>query len=189
MIAQVGVVTVAAAAGAALAQRHLGRQEARLGTAVGALLVIVGLHLLPEARNDAGGRSSQVSTTLLWAVGRIRERQPRGTGQALRGAGRQEGGKRVRTVGVEEELLLVDPDSGDPKALPAAVLAHAAQDDPGQDFLEKELFGHSRALHRTHLPGTAVGAARCPGHRPPLTHRSRLRPWWSTRRACTAVGP
>ncbi|MFE0546911.1 glutamate-cysteine ligase family protein, partial [Streptomyces sp. NPDC058891] len=47
----------------------------------------------------------------------------------------------MRTVGVEEELLLVDPDSGDPKALSAAVLAHAAQDDPGQDFLEKELFG------------------------------------------------
>ncbi|MFD8034211.1 glutamate--cysteine ligase [Streptomyces sp. NPDC059717] len=47
----------------------------------------------------------------------------------------------MRRVGVEEELLLVDPDSGDPKALSAAVLAHAAQDDPGQDFLEKELFG------------------------------------------------
>ncbi|MGW2944878.1 carboxylate--amine ligase, partial [Streptomyces sp. NPDC001226] len=44
----------------------------------------------------------------------------------------------MRTVGVEEELLLVDPDSGDPKALSGAVLAHAAQDDPGQDFLEKE---------------------------------------------------
>ncbi|MEV5150089.1 glutamate--cysteine ligase [Streptomyces sp. NPDC052727] len=47
----------------------------------------------------------------------------------------------MRTVGVEEELLLVDPDSGDPKALAAAVLAHAAQDDPGQDVFEKELFG------------------------------------------------
>ncbi|MGW2948203.1 hypothetical protein, partial [Streptomyces sp. NPDC001226] len=41
---------------------------------------------------------------------------------------RQEGGNRVRRVGVEEELLLVDPDSGDPKALSGAVLAHAAQD-------------------------------------------------------------
>jgi carboxylate-amine ligase len=42
---------------------------------------------------------------------------------------------------VEEELLLVDRDSGEPKALSAAVLAHAAQDDPGQDVFEKELFG------------------------------------------------
>ncbi|MFF9088345.1 glutamate--cysteine ligase [Streptomyces sp. NPDC014991] len=47
----------------------------------------------------------------------------------------------MRTVGVEEELLLVDPDSGDPKALAAPVLARAAQDDPGQDVFEKELFG------------------------------------------------
>ncbi|MFF9771574.1 glutamate--cysteine ligase [Streptomyces sp. NPDC014636] len=47
----------------------------------------------------------------------------------------------MRTVGVEEELLLVDPDSGDPRALAAAVLARAAQDDPGQDVFEKELFG------------------------------------------------
>ncbi|MEU1402825.1 glutamate--cysteine ligase [Streptomyces sp. NPDC005728] len=47
----------------------------------------------------------------------------------------------MRTVGVEEELLLVDPDSGEPKALAAAVLAHAALDDPGQDVFEKELFG------------------------------------------------
>ncbi|WP_225825516.1 glutamate--cysteine ligase [Streptomyces naphthomycinicus] len=47
----------------------------------------------------------------------------------------------MRTVGVEEELLLVDPDSGEPKALAAPVLAHAAQDDPGQDVFEKELFG------------------------------------------------
>ncbi|MES4892113.1 glutamate--cysteine ligase [Streptomyces sp. NPDC096012] len=47
----------------------------------------------------------------------------------------------MRTVGVEEELLLVDPDSGDPKALAAAVLARAAQDDPGQEIFEKELFG------------------------------------------------
>ncbi|MFF7976386.1 glutamate--cysteine ligase [Streptomyces sp. NPDC007905] len=47
----------------------------------------------------------------------------------------------MRTVGVEEELLLVDPDSGDPKALAAAVLARAARDDPEQDVFEKELFG------------------------------------------------
>ncbi|MFF8990346.1 glutamate--cysteine ligase [Streptomyces sp. NPDC014983] len=47
----------------------------------------------------------------------------------------------MRTVGVEEELLLVDPHSGDPKALATAVLARAARDDPGQDVFEKELFG------------------------------------------------
>ncbi|MFF9607072.1 glutamate--cysteine ligase [Streptomyces sp. NPDC014684] len=47
----------------------------------------------------------------------------------------------MRTVGVEEELLLVDPDSGEPRALSAAVLARAAQDDPGQDVFEKELYG------------------------------------------------
>ncbi|MEU6773653.1 glutamate--cysteine ligase [Streptomyces sp. NPDC046759] len=47
----------------------------------------------------------------------------------------------MRTVGVEEELLLVDPDSGEPKALAAAVLARVAHDDPGQDVFEKELFG------------------------------------------------
>ncbi|MET9113429.1 glutamate--cysteine ligase [Streptomyces longwoodensis] len=33
----------------------------------------------------------------------------------------------MRTVGVEEELLLVDPDSGDPRAMSAAVLARAAR--------------------------------------------------------------
>ncbi|QHA02029.1 YbdK family carboxylate-amine ligase [Streptomyces broussonetiae] len=46
----------------------------------------------------------------------------------------------MRTVGVEEELLLVDPDTGQPKALSAAVLAHADRDDPGQDVFEKELY-------------------------------------------------
>ncbi|TQK86742.1 carboxylate-amine ligase [Streptomyces puniciscabiei] len=51
-----------------------------------------------------------------------------------------EGWHHVRTVGVEEELLLVDPDSGEPKALAAAVLARVAHDDPGQEVFEKELF-------------------------------------------------
>jgi carboxylate-amine ligase len=41
---------------------------------------------------------------------------------------------------VEEELLLVDPDNGDPKALATAVLAHVAQDAPGQHVFETELF-------------------------------------------------
>ncbi|MEU0950135.1 glutamate--cysteine ligase [Streptomyces canus] len=45
----------------------------------------------------------------------------------------------MRTVGVEEELLLVDPETGEPQALSAAVLARAAQDEPDQDVFEKEL--------------------------------------------------
>ncbi|MFG2951886.1 glutamate--cysteine ligase 2 [Streptomyces adustus] len=47
----------------------------------------------------------------------------------------------MRTVGVEEELLLVDPDSGEPMAVSAAVLARASHDDPGQAVFEKELYG------------------------------------------------
>ncbi|WP_320777380.1 glutamate--cysteine ligase [Streptomyces sp. CRN 30] len=45
----------------------------------------------------------------------------------------------MRTVGVEEELLLVDPESGEPRAMSAAVLARAAQDPADQDVFEKEL--------------------------------------------------
>lgn len=47
----------------------------------------------------------------------------------------------MRTVGVEEELLLVDPETGEPKVLSTAVLARAEQDDPGQEVFEKELYG------------------------------------------------
>jgi glutamate---cysteine ligase / carboxylate-amine ligase len=50
----------------------------------------------------------------------------------------------VRTVGVEEELLLVDPETGEPQALSAAVLARAAQDSADQDVFEKEL--HNQML-------------------------------------------
>ncbi|UYQ66036.1 glutamate--cysteine ligase [Streptomyces peucetius] len=46
----------------------------------------------------------------------------------------------VRTVGVEEELLLVDPDSGEPRALSAAVLASAGREGGvGQEVFEAEL--------------------------------------------------
>ena len=45
----------------------------------------------------------------------------------------------MRTVGVEEELLLVDPETGEPQALSAAVLARAEQDDAQQDVFEGEL--------------------------------------------------
>lgn len=47
----------------------------------------------------------------------------------------------MRTVGVEEELLLVDPESGDPKSLSAAVLARVQQCGQDQGVFEKELYG------------------------------------------------
>jgi len=50
----------------------------------------------------------------------------------------------VRTVGVEEELFLVDPESGEPRALSAAVLARAAKDESGQEVFDKEL--HNQQL-------------------------------------------
>lgn len=40
-------------------------------------------------------------------------------------------GAVVRTVGVEEELLLVDPESGEARALSTAVLALAEKDAEG----------------------------------------------------------
>ncbi|MFJ9738226.1 glutamate--cysteine ligase [Streptomyces sp. NPDC101166] len=45
----------------------------------------------------------------------------------------------MRTVGVEEELLLVDPETGEPRAMSAAVLARAERDEAEQGVFEKEL--------------------------------------------------
>ncbi|MFB7597784.1 glutamate--cysteine ligase [Streptomyces sp. NPDC056160] len=70
----------------------------------------------------------------------------------------------MRTVGVEEELLLVDPDSGEPKALSAAVLARAEAADAGQDVFEKELFGQMLefATHpQTDMAELGAEIARC----------------------------
>jgi carboxylate-amine ligase len=50
----------------------------------------------------------------------------------------------VRTVGVEEELLLVDPETGEPQAASAAVLAHAEREVAEQAVFEKEL--HNQML-------------------------------------------
>ncbi|MEU0969141.1 glutamate-cysteine ligase family protein [Streptomyces sp. NPDC005917] len=51
-----------------------------------------------------------------------------------------------RTVEVEEELLLVHPDSGEPVPRSAAVLDRAALEDPGQAVVQKELFGQMLEL-------------------------------------------
>ncbi len=68
----------------------------------------------------------------------------------------EKGSVDLRTVGVEEELLLIDRESGEPKALSSAVLARAAKDaaestgaerhaddyrDPEEETFEKELTG------------------------------------------------
>lgn len=58
--------------------------------------------------------------------------------------GPQKGCSHVRTVGVEEELLLVDPETGEPQARSAAVLARAELDDAEQGVFEKEL--HNQML-------------------------------------------
>jgi carboxylate-amine ligase len=55
---------------------------------------------------------------------------------------------------VEEELLLVDPETGEPRALSAAVLARAAHDDACQDVFEKEL--HDQMLEFNTHPQSAM---------------------------------
>ncbi|CAL9615878.1 glutamate--cysteine ligase 2 [Streptomyces sp. enrichment culture] len=59
----------------------------------------------------------------------------------------------MRTVGVEEELLLVDPDSGEPRALSTAVLARAARDD-ADDVFEREL--HEQMLEFATHPQSSM---------------------------------
>ncbi|GEC06189.1 putative glutamate--cysteine ligase 2 [Streptomyces spinoverrucosus] len=58
----------------------------------------------------------------------------------------------MRTVGVEEELLLVDPESGEPRARSAAVLARAAHDHADGFVFEKEL--HEQMLEFNTHPQT-----------------------------------
>lgn len=55
----------------------------------------------------------------------------------------------LRTVGVEEEVLLVHPDTGEPMPGSAAVVDRAARDDPGQVVFQKELFGQMLELATT----------------------------------------
>ncbi|MEU7583287.1 glutamate--cysteine ligase [Streptomyces sp. NPDC041068] len=61
----------------------------------------------------------------------------------------------MRTVGVEEELLLIDRESGEPRALSSAVLARAAMDTGGNsgterhddDYREREDEAFEKELH------------------------------------------
>jgi ZIP family zinc transporter len=69
VIAGVGVVAVATVAGTWLARRRPGRQEVWFGAAAGALLVIAGLHLLPDAWREAGGRRPWVPVAAAAACG------------------------------------------------------------------------------------------------------------------------
>ncbi|MBC9730673.1 glutamate--cysteine ligase [Streptomyces sp. TRM68367] len=64
----------------------------------------------------------------------------------------------MRTVGVEEELLLVAPETGEPRAMSAAVLARAARDEDDGDVFEKEL--HTQMLEFATHPQSDLGALR-----------------------------
>ncbi|MGW1315220.1 glutamate--cysteine ligase 2 [Streptomyces sp. NPDC002426] len=61
----------------------------------------------------------------------------------------------MRTVGVEEELLLVDGESGDPRALSTAVLALAERRAEGESVFESEL--HDQQLEFATEPRSAMG--------------------------------
>ncbi|MEU5459982.1 glutamate-cysteine ligase family protein, partial [Streptomyces globisporus] len=61
----------------------------------------------------------------------------------------------VRTVGVEEELLLVDEDSGEARALSSAVLAIAEKDTAGESPFEAEL--HRQQLEFSTHPCADMG--------------------------------
>ncbi|MFB8774377.1 glutamate--cysteine ligase 2 [Streptomyces broussonetiae] len=62
----------------------------------------------------------------------------------------------MRTVGVEEELLLVGPETGEPQARSAAVLARASHEDAGQEVFEKEL--HEQMLEFATHPQSEMSA-------------------------------
>jgi carboxylate-amine ligase len=61
----------------------------------------------------------------------------------------------MRTVGVEEELLLVDAESGEPRALSAAVLAVAERRVEGSSAFESEL--HRQQLEFATEPRSSMG--------------------------------
>ncbi|SHH46253.1 glutamate--cysteine ligase 2 [Streptomyces sp. 3214.6] len=63
----------------------------------------------------------------------------------------------MRTVGVEEELLLVDPETGEPQALSAAVLARASRCEEAEEppVFQKEL--HNQMLEFATHPQSGMG--------------------------------
>ncbi|MGW0601776.1 glutamate--cysteine ligase 2 [Streptomyces sp. NPDC002776] len=71
----------------------------------------------------------------------------------------------MRTVGVEEELLLVDPETGEPRARSAAIIARAERESAdGHDVFEKEL--HDQMLEyasepQSSMDGLSREIARC----------------------------
>ncbi|MEU0149976.1 glutamate--cysteine ligase [Streptomyces sp. NPDC006288] len=67
-------------------------------------------------------------------------------------------GAEVRTVGVEEELLLVDAESGEPQALATAVLALAERRAGGESAFEAELH-HQQLEFGTEPCDTMAGLA------------------------------
>ncbi|MCL7429626.1 glutamate--cysteine ligase [Streptomyces sp. YS415] len=61
----------------------------------------------------------------------------------------------MRTVGVEEELLLVDPETGEPRARSAAIIARAERESTdGHDVFEKEL--HDQMLEYASEPQSTM---------------------------------
>ncbi|MFD5348466.1 glutamate-cysteine ligase family protein, partial [Streptomyces anulatus] len=69
----------------------------------------------------------------------------------------------TRTVGVEEELLLVDAASGEARALSSAVLAIAEKDAVGESAFEPEL--HRQQLEFSTHPCADMGELAASVHR------------------------
>lgn len=71
VVAGAPLLGAATVTGAWLARRHADRREQCFGAAAGALLVIAGLHLLPDAWSAARAAGA-VTPLLLWVAGEPR---------------------------------------------------------------------------------------------------------------------
>ncbi|MEW2548248.1 glutamate--cysteine ligase [Streptomyces sp. NPDC047002] len=96
----------------------------------------------------------------------------------------------MRSVGVEEELLLVDAESGEPRALSTAVLAAAEgeepDDDGSDDVFERELHGQQvEFATRPHTDMDRLGAELVRWRRAADTHARRF----GARAAALATSP
>ena len=95
----------------------------------------------------------------------------------------------MRTVGVEEEYLLVDPDSGHPRAVSHVALAADSGDQLTAELQREQLESATRPC--THpgrgrgraAPGPGRGGAGRPAPRARSWRRSRRRRWPSSRRS------